>query len=164
MRGCSDAILNATQRIPLLSRFFSRFSCFGYPVHWMENLLWFTVDCTGYVICPAKSEWQITLVGTNLASLVSDSSGYFFFKYYFMNLFKIWFLTYLHLKNAQRHHQYRSKNQNVICHMQMLSAIAQPQPLCYLPHLCWDRIPQSNNNSPCFKRMEIQLITCLENF
>ena len=27
------------------------------------NLLgWFTVGCAGYVICPAKSEWQITLV------------------------------------------------------------------------------------------------------
>ena len=59
-----------------------------------------------------------------------------FSKYYFMNLLKILYLTNLPLKNVQRHHQYCSKKQNVICHMPMLSAIAQPQPLCYLPQLC----------------------------
>ena len=46
----------------------------------------------------------------------------------------------------------------------MLSAIAQPQPLCYLPHLCWDRILLSNNKKSCIKQMKIHIITCLEKF
>ena len=48
--------------------------------------------------------------------------------------------------------------------MPMLSAIAQPQPLCYLPHFFWDRLLPSNSNSIGFKQVRIQISTCLENF
>ena len=46
----------------------------------------------------------------------------------------------------------------------MLSAIAQPQPLCYLPHLWWDRISISNYNNSCIKQTKFHIVTCLENF
>ena len=46
----------------------------------------------------------------------------------------------------------------------MLSAIAQPHPLCYLPHLWWDRISISNYNNSCMKQTKFHIVTCLENF
>jgi hypothetical protein len=46
----------------------------------------------------------------------------------------------------------------------MLSAIAQPHPLCYLPHLCCDQILPSNNNNISFKEIRIHITTCLEIF
>jgi hypothetical protein len=111
--------------------------CIGLP---------FTIHSTGYVICPAKSEWQITLAFKPRLR----PFRLLFSKYYFMSILKIWFKTKLPLKIAQRPGQYQSKNQNVICHSQMLSAIAQPQPLCYLPHFYWEEFSTqiTNNHTP----------------
>lgn len=86
------------------------------------------------------------------ASLVLRLPSSCFSKYQFMNLMK----TYLSHKNAQRPHQYRSKNRNVIGHWHCTAA-----PLCYLPHLCQD---PSNDKNPCFKQKEICLTTCLKFF
>ena len=53
---------------------------------------------------------------------------------------------------------------NTALKCKMLSAIAQPQPLCCLPHFCWDRLLPSNSNNIGFKQVRIQINTCLENF
>ena len=49
----------------------------------------FTIDCAGYVICPEKSEWQITFACKPRLTIFRV----LYSKYYYMNLMKIWLKT-----------------------------------------------------------------------
>ena len=95
---------------------YTMWTCLSITLGPRPRSIWFLVPgFSAYRIvniCPAKPEWQITLSMVYKPRLRLFRK--LFNKYYFMYFENI-FLN-IFAENAQRHHQYCSKRQNVICH------------------------------------------------